>query len=130
MHRYFININNSISFTGVIQKINWIKPKQFSFCLCVFKIAYGVGSPPVQVDITQVMQLRILQMFLIRLGEIMGVSRRTLYRGLENRIYGLNWPRTRSVDCWLQRKPSTWWDALGIWITGCDDDPLSVSDDS
>ena len=47
-------------------------------------MAYGVGSPPVQVDITQVMQLRILRMSLTRLGEIMGVSRCTLYRGLEN----------------------------------------------
>ena len=47
-------------------------------------MACGVGHPLVQNDITQVMQLRKLGMSLTIISEVMGISRSTLYRSLEN----------------------------------------------
>ena len=48
-------------------------------------MASGVGRPSLQVDITQVMQLRKLGMSITKISDIMGVSRSTLYRKLENK---------------------------------------------
>ena len=47
-------------------------------------MASGIGRPSLQVDITQVMQLRKLGMSITKISDIMGVSRSTLYRKLEN----------------------------------------------
>ena len=47
-------------------------------------MASGVGRPLLQIDIAQIMQLRKLGMSMTKISNIIGVSRSTLYRGLEN----------------------------------------------
>ena len=44
----------------------------------------GVGRPSLQIDVAQVMQLQKLGLSMTKISDIIGVSRSTLYRGLEN----------------------------------------------
>ena len=47
-------------------------------------LASGVGRPSLQIDIARVMQLQKLGMSMTEISDIIGVSKSTLYRGLEN----------------------------------------------